>query len=137
MYNKILVPVDLAHLDHLDKALRTAADLCRHYGAALVYVGITAPTPSAVAHNPQEFTAKLEAFGRAQADAFGIDADVRAYTSHDPVVDVDDTLLRAVRETGADLVVMASHIPTAADYLWPSNGGKVASHSEASVFVVR
>jgi nucleotide-binding universal stress UspA family protein len=57
--------------------------------------------------------------------------------SHDPTVDVDDALMKAVSETGADLVVMASHVPGLADYIWPSNGGKLAAHSSASVFVVR
>ncbi|MGD8310649.1 MAG: hypothetical protein PVG98_14530 [Chromatiales bacterium] len=45
--------------------------------------------------------------------------------------------MEAVDDIGADLVVMASHIPDVVDYIWPSNGGKVAGHSDASVFVVR
>jgi len=42
-----------------------------------------------------------------------------------------------VEEAGADLVVMASHVPNVTDYIWPSHGGWVAEHSDASVFVVR
>jgi nucleotide-binding universal stress UspA family protein len=57
--------------------------------------------------------------------------------SNDPTTDVDDTLLRTIEETGAELVIMASHKPDLADYFWPSNGGKIASHSDASVFIVR
>ena len=45
--------------------------------------------------------------------------------------------LKAVEEQKADLVVMQSHVPNLTDYIWPSNGGTVASHSRASVFVVR
>lgn len=137
MYKKIMAPVDLAHVDRLDKALKTAADLSKHYGIPVCYVGVTAPTPGSVAHNPAEFTQKLDEFGRQQAERFGHEAATKAYTSHDPTIDLDDTLLAAVADIGADLVVMASHIPDAVDFIWPSNGGKIASHSDASVFVIR
>ena len=80
---------------------------------------------------------KLEAFGKARAEADGIEATTRSYSCHDLTTDLDNTLLGAVDDVGADLVVMASHIPDIVDYVWPSNGGKVAEHSKASVFVVR
>ncbi|MDH3666620.1 MAG: universal stress protein [Paracoccaceae bacterium] len=137
MYKKIMIPVDLAHVERLEKALATAADLSRHYGIPVCYVGVAPNTPGPLAHNPSEFAQKLEAFGAEQAAARGLEATTKAYASHDPTTDLDDTLLSAVEETGADLVVMASHIPDIVDYVWPSNGGKIASHSDASVFVVR
>jgi nucleotide-binding universal stress UspA family protein len=132
-----MVPVDLAHAERLDKALRTAADLSKHYGIPVCYVGVTPNTPSAIAHNPAEYAEKLEAFGNAQAAAHGVDAATKAVVCHDLTTDVDDALLAAVHDVGADLVVMASHIPDLIDYVWPSNGGKIAEHSDASVFVVR
>jgi nucleotide-binding universal stress UspA family protein len=46
-------------------------------------------------------------------------------------------LLSAINDAGADLVVMASHVPGLTEYVWPSHGGKIASHSTASVFVIR
>lgn len=137
MYSKIMVPVDLAHKGDLDKALKTAADLAQHYKIPVCYVGVTSAAPSSVAHNPQEFEKKLEAFAQDEAKKHGHDASSKAYASHDPTVDVDDTLLKAVKDVGADLVVMASHAPSVLDYVWPSNGGKMAEHSKASVLVVR
>ncbi|MDQ2089801.1 universal stress protein [Marimonas arenosa] len=137
MFRKIMVPVDLAHEAGLTRALSCAGDLARHYGAELVYVGVTAPTPSALAHNPAEFERKLEAFAAAQGETIGVNATAHMAIGHDPTTDVDDALLRAVDDTGADLVVMASHIPTLTDYVWPSNGGKIAAHASASVLVVR
>jgi nucleotide-binding universal stress UspA family protein len=137
MYKKIMVPVDLAHTGSLAKALSTAADLAKHYAIPVVYVGVTAAAPGAVAHNPAEFAQKLAAFAKAEAERHGHDASAEAITSHDPATDLDDTLMKAVHTTGSDLVVMASHVPGLRDYIWPSNGGKIASHSDASVFVVR
>lgn len=137
MYTKIMVPVDLAHVERLDKALTTAADLAKHYGVSVCYVGVTAATPGQVAHNPKEYNAKLEQFGAQQASRHGIEATTRTILSHDPAVDLDQALLRALGDTGADLVVMASHVPGLAEHIFASNAGYVASHAKVSVFVIR
>jgi nucleotide-binding universal stress UspA family protein len=138
MYKKIMVPVDLAHSKQLDKALTTAADLARHYAIPICYVGVTAAAPGAVAHDPTEFAEKLKQFETSQAQTFGLQAaSSAAFISHDPAVDLDATLLKAIQETGADLVVMASHIPGFPDYLFASNAGYIAMHAKVSVMVVR
>jgi nucleotide-binding universal stress UspA family protein len=137
MYKKILAPVDLTHVAQLSKAIETAADLAAHFDAAVTFVGVTATTPTPVAHNPQEYAQKLAAFATEQAEKYGIRADSKGYTAHDPAVQIDQTLLDAIDDVGADLVVMASHIPNIVDAIWPSHGGSIASHAEVSVFLVR
>ncbi len=137
MYKKIMVPVDLEHSDSLGKALDTASDLAKHYGIPVCYVGVTAETPTPVAHTPKEFAQKLKAFADEQAKRHGQEIDAVAYPSHDPTIDLDDTLLKAIEETGADLVVMASHVPGFPEHIFASNAAAVASHAEVSVFVVR
>ncbi|MFT7147405.1 MAG: nucleotide-binding universal stress UspA family protein [Yoonia sp.] len=137
MFKKIMTPVDLMHLGSLEKALRCTADLAKHYGAEVVYVGVTAPSASATAHNPSEYAGKLNAFAAAQADQHGISTSADTVISNDPTVDLDNALLKALDDTGADLVVIASHVPNVLDYVWPSNGGKIAEHGKCSVFVVR
>ncbi|WP_439888524.1 universal stress protein [Pseudomonas sp. MBLB4123] len=138
MYRQIMIPVDLAHAERLEKALKTGADLAKVYDAPICYVGVSGNTPSAVAHNPTEFTAKMEAFAKAQAEKYGLNTvSSAAYISHDPAVDLDKTLLKAAKEQGADLVVMASHVPGLVEHLFASNAGYFASYSDASVLVVR
>lgn len=137
VFTRIMAPVDLAHADRLEKALTAAAELAKLWRIPVCYVGVTAETPGAVAHSPAEYAEKLEAFGRSQAERHGHEATVKAYASHDPAADVDATLLKAVEETGADLVVMASHEPGVADYLFSSHGASLAADARASVFVVR
>lgn len=137
MYSCIMVPVDLMHVDKLGKALRVAADLAGLYGAPVRYVGVTSSAPGPLAHTPAEYAAKLEAFAAAQSAQFGHAASALPMISHDPTADLEDALLKAIAQTGADLVVMASHIPGVADRVWPSNGGGIASRSKASVLVVR
>ncbi|MEO1197830.1 MAG: universal stress protein [Pseudomonadota bacterium] len=137
MYQRIMVPVDLAHLDRLDKALTTASDIAKHHGAPVSYVGITSSQPSAVAHTPEEFEDKLIAFAQDQAARHGLETSAKAYVTHDPAVDLDQTLLHAISDTGADLVVMASHVPGLIEHIFASNAGYVASHATVSVFVIR
>lgn len=137
MFKKIMVPVDLAHLGDLRKALDCAVDLGRHYKAEIVYVGVTSSLPGALAHTPEEYRDKLKVFADEQIGATGISASVEMVLSHDPTVDVDDKLMQAIARSGADLVVMQSHMPSVVDYIWPSNGGKIAEHAPCSVMVVR
>jgi len=137
MFKTIMVPIDLGHLPKIDRALATAADLAKHYGAELTYVSVTAATPGPLAHNPKEFATKLEAFAKEDGGKRGVVPKAHSMVAHDPTTDVDDVLIKAVDEIGADLVVMASHKPGFAEYFWPSNGGKLAGHTGVSVMLVR
>jgi nucleotide-binding universal stress UspA family protein len=137
MYRQMMVPVDLEHVGALEKALTTAADLARHYGTPVCYVGVTATTPGPVAHTPEEFEKKLQGFAKEQADRHGLETGSRVYVSHDPARDLDGTLIKAIEEIGADVVVMASHQPGFPEHIFASNAGYVASHAEVSVFVIR
>lgn len=137
MYKTIMVPIDLAHLPQIAGAIDTAGDLARHYGATLAYVSITAETPTAIAHNPEEFRARLSAFAAEQAARLGVEISAKAYAATDPSIDIDKTLLEAISDTGADLVVMASHRPGLADYFWAAHGAWLAKHAEISIFLVR
>jgi len=137
MFSKIMVPVDLAHTERLGKALSVAADIARSQNAAVVYVGVTASTPGPVAHTPDEFARKLDAFAKEQADKNGLDASAKSITVPDPTVDLHETLMETADELGADLVVMASHAPGASDYIFAGYGAHLAAHSDASVFLIR
>jgi len=137
MYQKIMVPVDLAHIERLGKALGTAMDLAKHYKIPICYVGVTVPMPNPVAHTPQEYAAKLAQFGAEQGQKHGIAVETASYTSHDPAIDLDEKLLQAVKDTKSDLIVMASHVPGLQEHIFSSNAGAVASHADISVFVIR
>lgn len=134
MFHKIAVPVDLAHQEAMARAVQAAARL----GAKeTVFIGVTTSQPSALARTPEDFRSKLTAFAAAQSQAHGIDASAHVIISHDPSVQMDRDLEKAVAELGADLVVMASHVPHASDYIWAGHGAHMAAHSAASVMLVR
>ena len=67
MYRNIAVPVDLEHVNRLEKALATAADLAKHYNAEVCYIGVTTTEPSPLGHTPDEYAQSLAEFGRQQA----------------------------------------------------------------------
>lgn len=137
MYAKIMVPVDLRHTEKLDKALATAADLSNYYKAPVQLVGVTATAPTDVAHNPEEFATKLAEYAAAEGARYGCAFGSHAITSPDPAIDLDDRLGREAHDIGADLIVMASHVPGFAEHIFSSNAGYLASHTDISVFIVR
>jgi nucleotide-binding universal stress UspA family protein len=137
MYKNIMVPVDLSHADQLDKAIATAATLGRLYGSRMSIVGVTSSAPGAAGHNPEEHARKLNAFTAEQSSRHGAPFESVPLTSHDPGVDLDDRLKQAAEELGADLVVMASHVPGFLDHFFSSRAGYLASHVGISVFIVR
>ncbi|SON55349.1 Universal stress protein F [Hartmannibacter diazotrophicus] len=137
MFKKIMIPVDLRHTPSMGKALNIAAELAKSNNATVTYVGVTSPEPGELGHNPAEYSEKLKQFAAAQADAHGHSAQTHMIVANDPAIDLDSQLTQAAEETGADLVVMATHIPNVTDYVWSSHGGYLANHARASVFLVR
>ena len=137
MYRNILVPVDLAHADKLDKALATAADLARLYNCDLHLGGVTTNEPTTVAHSPSEFDEKLKAFAAKQSVQRGIQVRTHSAVAKDIAIDLDETLQHMAKEVGADLIVMASHVPSFKEYVIASNAGHLASHTDLSIFIVR
>lgn len=137
MYQHICVPVDLAHADTLTKALTTAADLSRLYKAKVTLMSVSAPAPSAVAHDPKEFEERLSAFASEQGTSSGAEFHSLALYTGDPAVDFEKTLNKAIHENDVDLVVMASHVPALRDYVFRSHSSYLAKHTDISVFLVR
>lgn len=132
MFKHIMAPIDLAHDSKLTHALATIADLARHYGARVTYVGVTAPQPGSVAHNPTEYADRLARFAEAQ----GLDAaGSHAITAPDPSTDLDKALAKAAVDLDCDLIVMGSHIPRRLDL--GSHGGHLAKLTAKSIFLVR
>ena len=137
MYSRIMVPVDLAHAEKLTRALDTAAVLAKPSGATIIYTGVGAETPGSVAQNAKEFADKLQVFADQQRGVHGLPVEAHAVTSHDPAVDLNDNLVEAAKAIGADLIVMASHVPGVADHWFHGHGAHVAQDAPMSVFLVR
>ena len=109
MFKKIMVPVDLAHIDSLTNAIDAAASLAERKGVEVIMAGVTMSQPSSVAHNPAEYAQKLADFAKSSSEKLGVHFEPVSALSNDVVIDLDKTLLEMISENGVDLVVMASH----------------------------
>lgn len=137
MLKKIMVPVDLAHLGGLQKALGIAAEMAKSHDAEVVYVGVYSSLPESGGPTPDKFPEALQAFANEQASKFGIKAQGHPVFSHDTTAELTSLLLDAAKDTASDTIVMASHVPGWIEHVFHSNAGYIASHATVSVFVVR
>jgi len=137
MFRKMLVPVDLGHVDALRRALTAASDLGKHYRTEICYLSVTSSAPGSVARSPEAYQKKLEDFAREQAQTHGQRVSAKVLVASDPAVELDDKLIEAIDDLDADLVVMATHHHGEHDIIMPSNGSQVAESTNASVFLVR
>ncbi|MEM9782055.1 MAG: universal stress protein [Pseudomonadota bacterium] len=137
MYARIMVPVDLAHLDRLDKALATAAILAKANGSTIAYLSLVDTAPSSVAPSPEAYDRKLEAFAAAQGEKFGVETEAITIPTPDPRVEAHHRIVEATADFSTDLVVMQTRAPGVMDALWHSNGEYVANHAKCSVMLIR
>lgn len=137
MFKHIMIPVDMAHEENMERAAKAAADLAKLHDAKLTMVSISGGPLAGKAHSSESSPEMVESYAKAQGDKHGVEIGTHVLESHDVSVDVDRKLLDAIEMIGADLVVMATHQPGWLDYLVNSHGGRLASHAPVSVFVVR
>ena len=132
-----MIPVDLEHVSTQEKAIKFAVDIGRLYEARLCLVGVTTSGPSSVAHNEEEFNEKLAEYASSKSTEYEIDFDHMTVHSNDPVADLDEELANASEELGADLIVLASHVPGFMDHFFRSNASQLVTHTSISVVIVR
>jgi len=141
MYENILLTVDLNEESSWRKALPTAVECCRAFGARLHLMTVVPDFGmSAVAqYFPEDYAerAATEAAGQlkklfAEQVTDGIKVQHRVGYGT-----VYEEILKAARETKCDLIVMASHRPALKDYLLGPNAARVVRHANCSVLVVR
>lgn len=137
MFKTIAIPIDLAHVDKQQKAIAIAADMAKSYQASMVLVGVTTTAPSSLAHDPEEYAQKLADLAAEQSKTLGVTLASKAVASVDISIDLEKQLDRVVHEIGADLVVMATHVPGLHDFLFRSHTKYFASHTDVSVLIVR
>ncbi len=139
MYKKIMVPVDLEHVEAAEKSFDVAADQAAKHKATLYYVAITTKVPNMAAPSPEKFNEALEQFAKKQSEKYGLPIEAKGISSVDVSRELHKQLLKVAEEIDADLIVMASHVPTVADklHLVSSHAGHIAGHAKCSVYVVR
>ena len=140
MFQRILVPVDLADIAVAQPALTRAATMARSSGGLLRLVNILSMIPAAyLDYMPSNYDTQERE--RAAKDL----ADLAAKTGHDPAKVSTAIRLGAIyhevlgeaKEWKAHLIVIGSHDPTLATYLIGSNAANIVRHAHCSVLVER
>lgn len=137
MFASILIAIDLDEPSSWSKALPVAVSLAQVQGAELTLATVLTDARarreaqwSVVAY--RELIAVAEARLAGLARDCGHPAALRVGTGS-----IDSGIVDLARDVGADLIVLASHRPGAADYLIGANAVHVVRHAPCSVLVVR
>lgn len=131
MFNKILLPVDLAEPDMAKQAADRGVALGKASDADLRFVTVqsTVPVVAEYEHLPSQdqinaFAEKIDYPKERVSTVVRFGA---AY--HEVLVEAD--------EWGADLILLSSHRPSMSTYLLGSNAAKIVRHARCSVLVLR
>ena len=141
MYKHILLPIDLNAESSWVKALPTAMELCKTFGATLHLMAVVPDFGMSIVS--QYFPAGTEERMRKDA-ADRLRAFVREHVpegvqTQDIIAEgsIYREILAAAADIAADLIVMGSHRPEVSDYLLGANAARVVRHANCSVMVVR
>ena len=141
MFNRILVPVDLAEDEQMERVLKVGAELAQSNDAEL-HVMTVLPTysmPIVGSYFPKTHEKEaLEAVRTALKEKLdALEPPPKGMKGHVTTGTIYDEIMRAADKLKCDLIVMASNRPELQDYLLGPNAARVVRHARQSVFVVR
>lgn len=136
MYKKIIVPVDCGALDKGEKILTKAASLLDD-GGEIVLLTVIEDMPGYLAIDlPVDIIENAVNDGKAKLKSLkektGLEVRVEL-RSGAPAREI----LAAASEHGADLIIIASHVPDIGNYFIGATADRVVRHSKCSVLVDR
>lgn len=141
MFKQILFPVDLSEPDSWRHALPVALEQARSHQATLHVLTVLPEFSARVSqYFPDHAREKYRADSVAELTSFVKDnvpagIDVREVIAEGTVY---EEIMAAAEAVGADLIVMASHVPSTMKHLLlGANAAQVVRHCECSVLVVR
>ncbi len=141
MYSKIMLAVDLGEESSWRKALPTAAECCKTFGATLLVMTVVPNfgSPTVAQYFPEDFADTAMAAARKELEALTArhvpkDITVTHGVAHGGIY---EEVLKTAEKNAIDLIVMASHRPELSDYLLGPNAARVVRHADCSVLVVR
>jgi nucleotide-binding universal stress UspA family protein len=140
MFQKILVPVDLADPEFVKPALDTAVELARASGGAVRLINVIPMTPVMLAeYVPPDFDVQQRGSAEESLETIakesGLDpAKVSTVVRQGGIY---HEVLEEAKVFGCDVIVMSSHRPAMKTYFLGSNAGHMVRYAKCSVLVVR
>ncbi len=140
MYRKILVPVDVSHPESGKIELGAAAKIVDGEKAEITLLSVIADVPNLVAAQlPSGYVEKAVESANKQLGAIAENCGLKAGSYRTAVRDgvAHHEILEEAKQMGAELIIVASHLPGLTDYLLGSTAARVVRHAGCSVLVVR
>lgn len=140
MFNRILVPVDLADETSTARSVAVAEELAEKHGAELHVLSVVPSysMPIVGSYFPEDHEREtLQRVKEALADFTekrSTSVEIRGHVAKGTIY---DEIMKVADQLAVDLIVMASHRPELKDYLLGPNAARVVRHAKQSVFVVR
>jgi len=136
MYKHIIVAVDLSH-GEAGKALLDKAVQLVDAGGVIRLLHVLEDVPSYIAvelprdlNDRREASATVELRLLAEGTAAKVEPEVRTGAAAAQI-------LQCAEDTGADLIMIASHRPGLSDYFIGSTAARVVRHAQCSVLISR
>lgn len=138
MYKNIIVAVDLAH-GEAGKALLAKAGKLVDPGGTIRILHVLEDVPSYIAAElPRDLSDRRAAEAKVElkllAEQASGGATVEIETRHGAAA---GQILETADDTGADLIMIASHRPGLSDYFIGSTAARVVRHAQCSVLIAR
>ena len=140
MFQRILVPVDLADPEFVKPALETAVSLARSSNGSVRLVNVIPMTPVMLAeYVPPDFDVQQKSSAEealasvARESGLGPDK-VSTVVRQGGIY---HEVLEEAKTFGCDVIVMSSHRPAMKTYFLGSNAGHMVRYAKCSVLVVR
>ncbi len=140
MFQKILVPVDLADPEFVKPALTTAMELATSSGGSVRLINVIPMTPVMLAeYVPPDFDVQQRGSAEEALDIIakesGLDpAKVSTVVRQGGIY---HEVLEEAKAFGCDVIVMSSHRPAMKTYFLGSNASHMVRYAKCSVLVVR
>ena len=136
MYQKIIIPIDLSHVEKAPQMVAAAKKLAGEDAKIWLVHAVEGLPGYAAAHVPGGVLETSRVSAREQLEKLadelcaGAAVEVRDGKAATVVLDVAE-------ENGADAIVIASHRPDLSDYLLGSTAARVVRHAQCTVVVLR
>ncbi|HZP76375.1 MAG TPA: universal stress protein [Pseudolabrys sp.] len=140
MYQRILVPVDVAEPELAKPAIDAACTMARSSGGSVRLINVLPMTPVMLAeYVPPDFDVQQRKSAEdamvAIVGSCGMESD--RISSAVRQGGIYHEILEEAKAMHADLIVMSSHRPAMRTYFLGSNAGHVVRYAKCSVLVVR
>jgi len=140
MFQKILIPVDLADPEFVKPALATGVELARASSGAVRLINVIPMTPVMLAeYVPPDFDVQQRGSAEEALAIIAKDSGLEAAKVSTVVRQggIYHEVLEEAKVFGCDVIVMSSHRPAMKTYFLGSNAGHMVRYAKCSVLVVR